>query len=104
MASVLLQPLESVIHQQFIPALTGISPPGDQMCKLLTLPASLGGLGIINPTIISSEQYLMSKQISSPLVTRVIAQDHHLSDCHAIQQQAKAAARSSKRLSQHEKP
>ena len=98
----LLQPLESVIRQQFIPALTGKDSPGDLMRELLALPASLGGLSITNPITISAEQHSTSKLISAPLVKRVIEQDHQLGDCHGIQQQAKAAARSTKRLRQKE--
>ena len=78
----LLQPLESVIRQQFIPALTGKDSPGDLMRELLALPASLGGLSITNPITISAEQHSTSKLISAPLVKRVIEQDHQLGDCH----------------------
>ena len=68
------------------------------MRKLLALPAKLGGLSIINPVTISVEQHSTSKLISAPLVKRVLEQDHHLGDCHDIQQQTKAVARSTKRL------
>ena len=63
----ILQPLESMIRQQFIPALTGKDSPGDLMRKLLALPAKLGGLSISNPVTISAEQHSTSKLISAPL-------------------------------------
>ena len=48
-ASELLLPLESAIHSQLIPALTGQNPPGDLIRELTALPVHLGGLGLTNP-------------------------------------------------------
>ena len=42
----LLQPLEDAIRQQFLPALTGRSQPGDTERELMALPAGHGGLGM----------------------------------------------------------
>ena len=39
------QPLEDVIHQEFIPALTGCSPPSDSVYQLFALPARWGWPG-----------------------------------------------------------
>ena len=44
-ASDLLQPLESAICLQLIPALTGQNQPGDIVRELTALPVRLGGLG-----------------------------------------------------------
>lgn len=44
----LLTPLEKVIHQTFIPVLTGRPPPSKHECDLLALLARLGGLGLTN--------------------------------------------------------
>ena len=94
--SELLQPLESVIRSQFIPALTGHAPPGDLVRDLLALPARLGGLGLINPTAVSTEQHATSQLISAPLVERVLQQNHQLMGCHEIQHAIKSRAHSSK--------
>ena len=45
----LLQPLETAIQSQFIPAITGQAPPGQQVREILALPVRLGGLGLQNP-------------------------------------------------------
>lgn len=52
----LLTPLESEIHQTFIPALTG-RPPGSQLERdLLSLPVRLGaGKGHLHPVNTSAE-------------------------------------------------
>ena len=62
-----LHPLENCIRSNFIPSLTGRSPPNDQERDLLGLPPRLGGLGITNPTMLSSSEFEASKSISAPL-------------------------------------
>ena len=85
-----------------LPALTGQSPPGDIVRKLLAPPTHLGGLSLINPFEVSVEQHHMSKLISAPLVNRVIDQTQSLNDCHVSQQRLKSIARSKKQLKQKE--
>lgn len=84
-----LKPLEQVINSRFIPALTGQPPPGEKMRELLALPARLGGLGLTNPIVSAKEQRSCSKQISAPLVDRIVDQEHELGNCHSIQQHIK---------------
>ena len=84
-----LKPLEQAIRMHFIPALTGQPPPGEQMRELLALPARLGGLGLTNPTLSAREQQNSSQQISGPLVSRIINQEHELGDCHSMQHHIK---------------
>ena len=45
----LLTPLEDVIHQEFIPSLSGRPASSNVERKIFALPARLGGLGPINP-------------------------------------------------------
>ena len=45
----LLQPLEDVIHQSFIPALFGRPSCSSTERDLYALPVRLGGLGLMNP-------------------------------------------------------
>ena len=56
---------------------------------MLALPARLGGLGLLNPLASAPEQQAASQQISTPLVNRIINQDHWLDDCYAVQQSIK---------------
>ncbi len=98
----LLQPLESAIQSQFIPAITGQPPPGKQVREVLALPVRLGGLGLRNPINMAKEQYTASQQISAPLVDRIVHQEHSLGDCHAVQQSTKARICSRKRTRQNE--
>ena len=51
--SQLFQPLETVIHQQLIPALTGREPCSPEERVLFSLPARHGGLNILNPMAIA---------------------------------------------------
>ena len=98
----LLQPLETAIRSTFFPTLTGQSPPGDIVRKLLALPTHLGGLSLTNPIEASVEQHHMSKLISAPLVNRVIDQAQSLEDCHTFQQHLKSIAHSKKQSKQKE--
>ena len=70
----LFQPLEEVITHHLIPAITGRQPPGDLERSMLALPCRDGGMGIINPTTLSS-QYDSSIKITQSLVERIILQD-----------------------------
>ena len=70
----LFQPLEEVITHHLIPAITGRQPPGDLERSMLALPCRDGGMGIINPTTLSS-QYDSSIKITQPLVEWVLLQD-----------------------------
>ena len=62
----------------------------------------LGGLGLTNPIIMAKEQHNASKLICALLVDRVIKQDHHSGECHAVQQKIKGTIRSCKRNNQKE--
>ena len=47
--------------------LLGISPPNDTLCNLIALPPHWGGLGILNPTTFSAQEYSASLTITEPL-------------------------------------
>ena len=55
----LLSPLELEIRQQFLPTLIP-HPPSDLERELFGLPVSLGGLGICDPSRISTDDYNFS--------------------------------------------
>ena len=49
--SELFIPLDNVLSLRFLPAMTGQPAFGPIECELLSLPARLGGLGVIIPTV-----------------------------------------------------
>ena len=96
-ASDLLQPLESAICSQLIPALTGQNQPGDIIRELTALPVRLG---LTNPMSSYGQEREASEKITASLVERVLHQDHRLTGCHAAQKHAKAEVRSTRRANQ----
>ena len=70
----LLQPLEDSTHLRFLPALTGQEVFNDNLRSLISLPARLGGMGIINPLAIAEMQYQSSVTITVPLSNLLL---HH---------------------------
>ncbi len=54
--------------------MTGQPSPGDDLRKLLLLPARLGGIGAIDPTDLPEKQFRGSREICSPLVKLIIDQ------------------------------
>ena len=94
----LLQPLEELLRTKFIPSLTGRAAPSDLERELLALPARLGGLGLLNPSHLSTAEYSASMKVTQPLVDHIIKQDEKygyeiLQDQHS----AKAEVHKSKR-------
>ena len=73
----LMQPLEDVIRQKFLPALLG-REVNDQERKLFSLLAKHGGLGIANPCIQSDRQFSNSEKLTMPLLALVMAQERTL--------------------------
>ena len=78
--SELLSPIEDIIRNKLIPALTGKVSISDSERDLLALPCRLGGLGLTNPTKIASTQYQASQDISKPLVSLILEQKYKLED------------------------
>ena len=73
-SSAQLQPLETAIRQRLLPALTGQPSPGDDLRKLLLLPARLGGIGVIDPTDLPEKQLHGSREMCFPLVKLITDQ------------------------------
>ena len=61
---VLLEPLEITICSKLIPAMLGCSAPDDVLRDLFSLPACLGGLGIVNPVLDATYHYDISREMS----------------------------------------
>ena len=72
---VLLRPLDEVIHQHFIPAITGCPPCSPLERQLLALPPRLGGLGLSNPSFDSQSEFESSKQVTASLVAMIVVLD-----------------------------
>ena len=57
-------------------------PPGDTDRKILALPIRLSGLGVVNPTKLSTSKLLASINTSAPLRDLILNQSHEYSmDC-----------------------
>ena len=69
----LLRPLDEVIHQHFIPVITGHPPCSPLEWQLLALPPRLGGVGLSNP--LRESEFVSSKQVTASLVALIVVQD-----------------------------
>ena len=69
-----LQPLEDAIHQKLIPALCEEKFISEDFRKVLSLPARLGGLGILNPVEEADFEYQNSLIITAELADAVFLQ------------------------------
>ncbi len=70
----LFQPIEEIIIDKFIPALTGKSHCSVAKRKLLSLPTRYGGLNIVNPVEEACLQFDGSTKITDPLKRMIINQ------------------------------
>ena len=73
--SPLLQPLENVIRQEFIPALVKSHTLGEAERTVLALPPRLGGMGISNPEELAVVENQNSISLTRSLTEKIIAQD-----------------------------
>lgn len=71
----LMEPLEDAIKTKFIPSLIN-KHCSEQERDLLSLPPSLGGLGIINPAVKTNQEFINSTKLTSQLKEFIIAQDN----------------------------
>ena len=76
--SQLLKPLEDAIRHKLIPALTEGRFLSDDERSLISLPVRLGGLGIINPTQISDDEFENSKRMTENLTASIKIQSRDL--------------------------
>ena len=92
----LFQPLEDAIHQTFIPAFTGRDVCSHEERRLLSLPARLGGLNIINPVAAANGEFNASQAISAPLSEMIVNQIKPTSFERPTLQSIKASVKESK--------
>jgi hypothetical protein len=74
----LIQPIEDIITEKLVPALTGRSHCSIEERKLLSLPTRYGGLNIVNPVEEASLQLDASRKITEPLKKMIIEQSDSL--------------------------
>ena len=67
----LLEPLERVINEVLIPAITCHT-----VTKVERDPVRRGGLGFTDPVVISFSEYETSVKVSNPLVRQIVDQEH----------------------------
>jgi len=67
--------IRGALRTKFNPSLTGRAAPSDLDRELLALPARLGGLGLLNPSHLSTIEYSASMKVTQPLVDHIIKQD-----------------------------
>ena len=67
----ILQPLETTILKEFIPAIAGKSI-SDLERDLFSLPVRMGGLGLCDPSSIADFEFEASVSITSPLIQEII--------------------------------
>jgi len=85
----LLVPLDEAIDTYFIPALTGRDSISNPERQLLSLPARLGGLGLV-PSQTASFEHSSSVKVTAPLAALIVQQNPILTaTSSADQQQAK---------------
>ena len=99
----LLHPLETAIHQHFIPALTGREACALVEQDLLALPVRLGGMGLANPKSESTHVFEASKHITAPLVALIVSQDSHQTVQRADHQTIKNRVKKMKRELQQQR-
>ena len=93
----LLQPLENILREKFIPALTGRPAPGDTERELLALPARNGGLGIINPATTAEREHQASLHLSAPLISLIIQRQTDLAQSTTSQRRTRREIMQAKR-------
>ena len=94
----LFKPLEDVIRNLFLPAITGQNAFSDDDRDLMALPARLGGLGIIDPSHQTTTHYKSSEKITAPLASLILLQSQHYPpEAKEEQTRAKTTARNQRR-------
>jgi hypothetical protein len=70
----LMQPIETIIRQKFLPTLFGNTMTiSDNERKLYALPGRLGGLGVDNPVLGAGHMYLESVEFTKPLKDLIVS-------------------------------
>jgi len=88
----LMQPIENIIREKFLPTLFGNEMTvSDNERKLYALPGRLGGLGVDNPVLSALPMYLESLEFTKPLKDLIVASTAGLEIDEAEQNAKKAS-------------
>ena len=71
----LLQPLEECIRNEFMVVISNGHICSDDERDLLALPVRMGGLGIINPTVLTETEHSNSLKVTAALTKHIIEQN-----------------------------
>ena len=97
-----LKPLEDVITNKLLPAITGNSTLTRHERPILSLLCRLGGLGIEDPTAIADLHYIDSLHANQPLIDTIYEQLNELSvDTIAAQKSNKSELSEKNRTAAH---
>ena len=97
----LMQPLEDIIRSKLIPNLTGRSAPSDTERELFSMPARLGGMGLINPSTLSQSEFHSSSLISQPLVSNILSHNYDYNEETLTEQQKSIKEVEKMKLNRH---
>ena len=92
----MFEPLEDVIREKFISALTGRPPCSEIERLLLALPARFGGLGLTIPSIESDFCFEASIKVTDPIVALITLQDTDVSTASHLTKSIKSSVRKNK--------
>ena len=84
----LLQPLEDLIQQKLIPVLFGGRTVSHDMRKVASLPARLGGLGLLNPVLEAEHEFDCSQIMTQQLTEAIVNQRSYFQPNQEKQQEA----------------
>jgi hypothetical protein len=96
----LLEPLDKVIQEKFIPAITGRAPCSELERALLALPASLGGLNLSIPSSEAMDCFEASTKITAPIIALIAFQDADILEANRVVQVNKSSVAKEKRKNQ----
>ena len=84
-SSQLIQPLEHLLMEKYLPAILGTSSFSSMERRLFCLPARKGGLGVSNPTSFADESYNTSREAVTVLYDAIVDQHGFLHEDHRKQ-------------------
>ena len=80
----LLEPLEGVVNEVLLPAVTNHTVTKAER-DLLDLPVRMGGLGFTDPVVTSYSEYEAPMKVTNPLVRQIVEQEHQPPEASEIQ-------------------
>ena len=96
----LLEPLEQVIQEKFIPAITGRPACSKTECSLLALPAKMGGLGLTISSSDAGHCFEASSKITAPIAAMIALQGKDPMSASIESKAIKSSVRNAKRDNQ----